>query len=340
MKEGVIMLRNVPAKKWLFYCAFLLTLFSTVSAGAVDAGLGMAKKERFGVIVATHGAPPMAGQWNQDVLKIVQSIKSPYHIENCFLDFIEEYSLPNAVKKMEALGMEEVLIVHFSPSSYSNHHEELKFYVNVPTSLPWYDKGWEVPIQSTIKKFAVSSGMDDHPYIIQILTEYAKELSVDPAKESLVLVGHGPVDELENIMWLRGYRHILAEIQDKLHFRETACQTLRYDSGDTIKEEANFEFRETVKRMAKNGKVIILCYVLGPVYLQNVVSNILKGVSPVVISPKGVATHPLATKWIEETIAKKMDQVQPPPPSRQWGHLDWERKKPVGTNKYGSCESP
>jgi hypothetical protein len=169
----------------------------------------------------------------------------------------------------------------------------------------------------------------------QILTEYAKELSEIPEKESLLLVGHGPVDELNNIMWVRQLERIGSEIKKQLYFREIFCMTLRNDSADLIREQASKTLRETALRLSKEGNVIVVSYVLGTVMVQEEVKNILKEIPSVAISSKGIANHPLAVEWVEETISKKMDQPKVTPVNTHWGHLDWVKGKPYGTIRYG-----
>ncbi len=291
------------------------------------------QNENFGVIVISHGAPMPV--WNQGILKLIESVKSPYPLEPAFLDYDKERSLTNAVKKLEQKGVEEILVIHLSPSSYSNHHTEVEYMLGLRKNSGRCLGEADQPIKSTVKKFVVSPCMDEHPLMIQILTEYAKELSGTPEKESLILAAHGPVEELNNIMWVRQLERIGKEIGKKLNFREIVCMTLRLDSADLIREQAARTLRETAKRLSKEGKVIVVCYVLGAVMVQEDIKQILNRVPSVVISSKGIVQHPLAVKWIEDTINKKLNQPEVPPVNTRWGNLDYIKGKPPGTSHYG-----
>ena len=186
------------------------------------------KESAMGVVVITHGAP--IPQWNETVMRVISTVKSPYPIEPAFLDFDKERTLAKAAKRLEDKGVNEILIVHVSPSSYSSHHEEVRYLAGLRKDLGVYAEDAGKPSQGNVR-FAVSPCMDDHPLAVEIVKDYARELSQDPAQESLMLVGHGPVEELENIMWVRQLEKIGQEIKKTLPFREVACMTLRVRCG-------------------------------------------------------------------------------------------------------------
>jgi sirohydrochlorin ferrochelatase len=305
----------------LLFC--LSTFFSVASAQRTG---------HMGVVVISHGAPiPM---WNETIIKFVSSVKSPYPLEVAFLDFDEERTLAKSVKRLEEKGVNEVLVIHLSPSSYSSHHEEIHYLVGLRKDLGIYTETAGKPLQ-TNAQFVVSPCMDDHPLIIEILKEYTKELSQDPTKESLIIVGHGPVEEVENIMWVRQLKRIGREITKMMRFREVVCMTLRTDSADLIREQAEADLKETALRLSAQGKVIVVIYALGGGMLQNEVKYILNGVPSFAISQKGIISHPNAVKWIENTIKKGMNQQIVPPINRKWTIMDRETGKPIGTHRYG-----
>jgi sirohydrochlorin cobaltochelatase len=314
------------------YCGFIILLLFHCHYSLLQASEQMGEKNT-GIVIISHGAPVQ--NWNNQVLKLIASVKSPYPLETAFLDFNEDMTLEKAVKKLEGKGVDEIAIVHLSPSSYSIHHEEIKYLVGLRKGLGFYTEEADPPIKSNIKRFVVSNCMDDHPLAIQILTDYARELSHNPEEEALILVGHGPVEELMNIMWVRQLKHIGQEIEKELKFREIVCMTLRNDSADVIREQASLDLEEAAKRLSKQGKVIILIYALGDGALQMEMRHILRGIPSVIMSNRGVISHSKAKKWIEETIQRGMDQPQVPPVNRGWSHYDCETGKPKGTHQYG-----
>jgi len=160
-------------------------------------------------------------------------------------------------------------------------------------------------------------------------------LSQDPAQEFLMLVGHGPVEELENIMWVRQLEKIGQEIQKTVPFREVACMTLRADAADLVRAQAHEDVRKTALRLSSQGRVIVVICGVGIKMLQFELQHLLKGVPSVVINQKGFINHPNAKKWIEATIQKGMQQPEVPPVNRKWSIMDQVTGKPPGTHRYG-----
>ena len=316
----------------IFFILFL-TFFQIFHLCFVIEAVNSVRDKNFGVIVISHGAPVKI--WNQMVLKLIGSVESPYPLEAAFLDYDEERTLEKTISRLEDRDIKEILVIHLSPSSYSVHHEEVKYLVGLRKDLGIYTEEVDKPINSKVEKFVVSPCMDDHPIVVEILTDYAKELSEDSEHESLILLGHGPVEELMNIMWVRQLKRIGKAIRKELKFREIVCMTLRNDSSDLIREQAFLDLKDTTKRLSTQGRVIIVSYALGAGMVQKEVKHILGHIPSVAISTKGVASHPNTRKWIEETIRKGMNQPIVPPINRDWSHYDDETGKPIGTHRYG-----
>ena len=72
-------------------------------------------------------------------MNMISTVKSPYPIEPAFLDFDKERTLSKAAKRLEDKGVNEILIVHVSTSSYSSHHEEVRYLAGLSKRLAGYD---------------------------------------------------------------------------------------------------------------------------------------------------------------------------------------------------------
>jgi len=321
------MKQNNSAGLKLFLCTlFVIWSFFVISCADT------AEKAAMGVVVITHGAP--IAQWNETIMRLIGTVESPYPVEPAFLDFDKERTLEKAAKRLEDKGVTEILIVHLSPSSYSSHHEEVRYLAGLRKDLGVYTEDAGTPLQSK-SRFAVSPCLDDHPLVVEIMKDYARELSQDPAQEFLMLVGHGPVEELENIMWVRQLEKIGQEIQKTVPFREVACMTLRADAADLVRAQAHEDVRKTALRLSSQGRVIVVICGVGIKMLQFELQHLLKGVPSVVINQKGFINHPNAKKWIEATIQKGMQQPEVPPVNRKWSIMDQVTGKPPGTHRYG-----
>ena len=150
-----------------------------------------------------------------------------------------------------------------------------------------------------------------------------------------MLVGHGPVEELENIMWVRQLEKIGQEIEKTMPYREVVCMTLRADAADLVREQAHEDVRKTALRLSTQGRVIVVICGIGIKMLQFELQHLLKGIPSVVINQKGFINHPNTVKWIEETIKNGMNQSAPAPINRKWIVIDHENGQPPGTHHYG-----
>jgi hypothetical protein len=326
-------LEGVAMKLLMTMFLFLFIFLHPGSPCICEVGQSPEKTET-GVIVVAHGAPVKI--WTDKVLNIVEKVNSPFPLETAFLDYHKEKTLANAINRLEDRGAMNILVVHLSPSSYSVHHEEIKYLLNLREDLGIYTEEADPPIKSNIKKFVVSPAMDHHPLVADILTDYTRALSRNPENESLILLGHGPVEELANIVWVRQLEHMGKMIRAQLRFREIVCMTMRNDSADLIREQAIIDLRRTVKRLKKEGRVIVVPYLLGKGGFHKDLQSHLKGmISPEDICMKGVISHLNTARWIEDIINRGLDQPYLAPINRNWSTYDYETGKPVGTHRYG-----
>jgi hypothetical protein len=317
---------NGSAARFFPLALFTIWSFFIISCTAT------AEKAVMGVVVVTHGAP--IPQWNETVMRMISTVKCPYPVEPAFLDFDEQRTLEKAAKRLEDKGVNEILFVHVSPSSYSSHHEEIRYLAGLRKDLGFYteDVGPQIKTKS---RLAVSPCMNDHPLVVEIVKDFARELSQDPAHESLMLVGHGPVEELENIMWVRQLEKIGQEIKRIMPYKEVVCTTLRSDAADLVREQAHEDVRKTALRLSAQGRVIVVICGVGIKMLQFELQHLFKGISSVAISQKGFINHPNTVKWIEATIQQGLQQQEVPPINRKWTLMDQETGKPRGTTHYG-----
>src|SRR5438105_12143912 len=65
----------------------------------------------------------------------------------------------------------------------------------------------------------MTQSLDDHPLVADILLDRAKSLSRDPSKEFVLLVGHGPLRDVDNEVWLKTMDRLGAKVQSRGHFK-------------------------------------------------------------------------------------------------------------------------
>jgi hypothetical protein len=287
-----------------------------------------AESAPFGVVLIAHGSDKT--EWNARIQGFYNSIKNELPPSQlAFLQFVAGSTLEDAVNALKAGNpdVQEFLFVHLSPSSYSIRHEEIELKVSQLPTPPL--------------KYQISPAMDDHPLAIAILKDYANEFYINdparsPANESLILIGYGAPDELENVEWVRKLKRIGESIRIDLGFREVACMTLRHHAADLVRSQAIADLQETAKRLKEQGRVVVVPYILSALpqnhgFIKELESCLRGIVKPGDICKKGVISHDNTKAWVKEVVRNQMNQTGIRPVNRNWSAMDAEKG---GDSKY------
>jgi len=139
-----------------------------------------------GALVIAHGSSK--SEWVAMVDDAVERVDVEMPVAVGFLEMVEGRAIPDAIRSLEAQGVEEIVAVPLFVSSGSAHIAEIARMLGVEP--PWPVEVDVTPIEFDAR-VRFCRPMDDHPFIARILTERARELSADPQDEWVLLVGHG-----------------------------------------------------------------------------------------------------------------------------------------------------
>ncbi len=112
-----------------------------------------------------------------------------------------------------------------------------------------------VPIRMT-------SALDAHPLVCEIVTDRARAMSVNPEREAVVLVAHGPNEEQENDRWLRSLDDIARAVSRAVPFAHVGRLTVRDDAPAPVKAAATADLRALVSSETAQGRRVLLVPVL------------------------------------------------------------------------------
>ena len=294
--------------------SLLILIIFSISLNSV--AVAAESSERFGVIFITHGSSK--ADHNETVVKLKERIaaapepnQSLTGLEVAFLGDNNTGTMANALKKFSDKNTKNILLIPISPCSYIRH-EEIKTLAE--------------KVGNGVFQFKLAPAMDDNPLAVEIIKEHAKALSRDPGRENLILLAAGPVEEMENIVWMRQLERMGKTICSEMGFQEVACATIRNHSPDLIAEQSIIDLRVKAKALKEKGRVIVVPYIFqdGPYEdLQSYLSGI---VPPGDISQLGFISHLNADKWVKEVIKKGMDdQPQVKPVNKNWSTKGGDR---------------
>ncbi|MFC5470859.1 sirohydrochlorin chelatase [Cohnella suwonensis] len=145
-----------------------------------------------GLLVISHGSRD-AG-WVSLVDETIETVRartgSALAVEAAFLELVEGRLIQDGLDRLAAEGATHVLAVPLFVSSGSTHADE----------IGWALGAYARPRTETeLERLSVPEGMaltygrpmDDAPELIGIVAERLRDMSVEPSRESLLLVGHG-----------------------------------------------------------------------------------------------------------------------------------------------------
>lgn len=253
----------------MFRTLLKTTLAPTVLALAMMGPASAYAKDDFGVLVMAHGGGPKS---NGEVEASLAPLKKDQPLEIAF-GMADAVSLQAAVQRLEVKGVKKVAVVRLFVSGES-WYERTEQILGLkpgappkPAADPHAGHGghgahgghsmefWQV---GTSASYALSKeGLADAPEMGVVLTQRAKALSKAPARESVLILAHGPEDDAENERWLKQIDQRAEAVRKSAPFRAVHVESLREDWPEKRKA-SEVRIRAFVEQAAKDGGTAIV----------------------------------------------------------------------------------
>lgn len=251
-----------------------------------------------GVLIVAHG--DLQDAWNDGVRQAIAPLRDRYDLELAFLFPVPGESLQEGIDRLEARGADTILVIPLLVSSYSEHFEELEYVLGLRDTVSIITG--ELHSVRTNARIILGRAIDANSTVTKILERRARELSVDPSEEVLVLVGHGSNSEDYNRDWLHHMDMMGEAIQQELPFRRVHSLTLRDDASPEIRDAASRALRFVVEQESGNANVLIVTLLISYSEIQSGIKDRLRGLT-YSIADAGLVTDPLIADWIEARIS-------------------------------------
>lgn len=304
----------------------LLAALGSLLWTVVPAAAEGARSPEWGVLVMAHGG---GAAWNRAVEETVAPLRNKFPIEIAF-GMAKTSTLREAALRLESQGVKRVAVVRMFISgdsflksteyilglrdelagAHKAHHADHGKGEHDAKEKPGHaDHGgghhMEAPQPIGVEMSFVLSryGVGESPIVDEILVDRVRGLSKEPAKESVLILAHGPGDEGENERWLAHMRLRVQRLHDLGDFRHVHCETLREDWPERRKESER-RIRAYVQDATRDGgRCIVVPFRVagfGPY------RDVLQGLT-YVADERGFCPHPNMTKWIEATARAYME---------------------------------
>lgn len=235
--------------------------------------------------------------WETTILKMVgeasRSISAPIEVAFGMWD---KDNFQEGVTLLANQSVCELVVIPLFISDHSNviRAQKYQFHLTDENPLP-FDPG-RITIPTTIHHIEFKSALNDHPFLSSIIAERARQLSIDPISEDLILVAHGPNDETDDLQWHEDLSVHAKRIATP--FFKKHILTLRDDAPEKIRNQRTKELRDLVKQsLASQRKALIVPVLLAPGGIEAGLKERLQGLD-YVLSPKMLAPDSHLVEWL------------------------------------------
>jgi sirohydrochlorin cobaltochelatase len=308
---------------------FLVTLALACGGGTQAGGRESSRPEaqpapapggapaRKGLLLMAHGGTE---EWNAAVEAAVAPLRARWEVEVCYGMAVSS-ALEASMQRLEARGVTDVAVVRLFVSGDS-WREETEYIlglraelparkVRAHAALPHHGGGHgghrmeaPRPIAHRARVAMSRDGVGDSPLIDRILLDRVEALSTEPARETILVIAHGPGDDAENERWIARMKERLEPLHSRGHFRKVEVATLREDWPEK-RPAAERRIRSIVEQGSADGRVIVVPFRIagfGPY------REVLKGLT-YVSDGAGFLPHENVTRWIEQSAEALLESI-------------------------------
>ena len=243
--------------KWLLAALVLI-------AGPVSPVMAQTN-DGYGVLVMAHGG---GAAWNGEVEAMLAPLRHDYKLEIAF-GMADATTMEAAVRRLEAQGVRRIGVVRLfiSGESWRERTEQIFGLRPGAPPRPAGDHAghgahgghsmalWRIESPA---RFALSDeGLAGAPEMGAVLADRVRALSREPARESVLILAHGPEDDAENARWLQLIGQRAAAVRAMAPFRTVQVESLREDWPEK-RAASEARIRTFAQQAAANGGQLIV----------------------------------------------------------------------------------
>jgi sirohydrochlorin ferrochelatase len=278
-------------------CILTMCLSSTGFAQKYEHSAVHAQANKQGILLLAYGGSIHG--WNEEIHHVADLVDLSIPTEISF-GVAMKASMQSAVDRLTARGVTQIVAVPLYISSHSSAIESIAYLLGQRTTVPEEIKDYarfelgghgpnakpvtaeqlaelEKPVQSKAA-IRMTSALDHHRIVSDILTDRAASISASPAHEVVILIAHGPVSEEESKLWLADMQQISAQMKQQTHYADIVFLTLRDDAPAAVRDAATQELRQSVTSITGSGnRALVVPLLLSYGGIENSLRERLKG---------------------------------------------------------------
>lgn len=285
-----------------------------VSCLVLSCALEAAARDDVGVLVIAHGG---SNQWDSAVRKAVKEAKLSVPTEVALgmgMHPEEVRQFQQAVDRLERKGVSRIVVVPLLVSSHSEVFRQYAYLVGIRPTAEWPEAGEPLDVDVPV---VMGRALDDDPVVAQILLERARRLSRRTQEETVILVAHGPVAQIDDQRWLDTMSRVAQRVKADGPFRDVLSFTIRDDAPRAVKEEAQRRLREAVRASGQQGRALIVPLLLARGGIERKIPKLLAGLT-YVYKGETLLPHKRMVQWLAREAARLA--AEPPVASSEQPH--------------------
>jgi len=268
------------------------------------------REDEIGYVVMPHGSDI---GWNESIREPLRQLEERYPLEWAF-SMADPVVLERAVRRLEARGYRGMVVVRVFAMA-SSFRDRIEFLLGL-SDEPGATMGMAPPprVRSSAV-FATVGGVEDHPLFAEALLKRARELSEDPSREALLLVGHGSGDDATNERWLDNLGSIADQMREMgADFQAIHWENWREDWGE-LHAEATSRIHAFIDEQRGLGRTVLV--VPARTTRSGPAADKLAHLDGVRVGT-GFAPHELFVRWVENQFEEGRRALA----GRTGGHTD------------------
>jgi len=208
------------------------------------------------------------------------------------------------IDDLTATGVERIVVVPIVSTRFNSMIRQWQYIFGL------HDE----PQYATVPRIVTDIDIDfvepigDDPLVAKILSDYAREISTDPANEVVIITAHGPSEDDDNARQLALMGNLARVVQQVGGYSAVETATLQDDAPAEVRA-ANVEYlRGLIESATAAGKqVIVVTNLIGAYTIQPKLRKDLDGLD-YKFNAKGLVQHESFIEWIGEVVRAQLQR--------------------------------
>ncbi|SDT07979.1 Sirohydrochlorin ferrochelatase [Paenibacillaceae bacterium GAS479] len=256
------------------------------------------------ILVISHGSRDpnwvaLVDEAVREAAALLSNLTGPVPVISSFLEIVTGRLIQDGVDELLALGATDIYVLPLFVSSGSTHVDDImQAFGQPPAGLR---EGEFDPFRTGGARIHPGKPIDDEQEIAELLLRQVSELSVDPSRESLLLIGHGSIEPGFHGRWRDGLGRIAERLRMDGDFARAEYAML-------LPNQAACKLR-AMRRKRPGEKVIVVPVFLSQGYFTSTVIPARLGELEYEYNGRAMLPDAAVARWMAKQAQQWLDRA-------------------------------